>query len=111
MVSLRRERIEVRVAPLWSTLTRTLSRRTGEGIAGLTAQSLVPIRANSDGGVPLDENSWQAEIITVGREILTGRTLDTNAHWLAQQLSRLGGSVRRIVIADDDPAARSELVI
>ncbi len=42
-----------------------------------------------------------AEIIAIGREILTGKTLDTNSHWLAQQLYPRGFRVKRIVAVDD----------
>lgn len=40
-------------------------------------------------------------IIAVGRELLLGRTLDTNSHWLAGQLTQLGGVVERLCIVDD----------
>jgi molybdenum cofactor synthesis domain-containing protein len=40
-------------------------------------------------------------LLTVGREILMGRTLDTNAHWLAAQITRLGGRVCQIACVDD----------
>ena len=43
----------------------------------------------------------KAAIIPVGREILTGKTLDTNSHWLAGELTALGISVRRICVVDD----------
>jgi molybdenum cofactor synthesis domain-containing protein len=43
----------------------------------------------------------QIEIIIVGREILVGRTLDTNSHWIARRLTALGGETRRIVVVDD----------
>ncbi len=42
-----------------------------------------------------------AEIIAIGRELLTGKTLDTNSHWLAQQLTGMGIRVKRIVLVDD----------
>ncbi len=42
-----------------------------------------------------------AEIIAIGREILTGKTLDTNSNWLTKQLTPLGVRVKRIVIVDD----------
>ncbi len=42
-----------------------------------------------------------AEIITIGREILTGKTLDTNSNWLAKELTDLGFKVKRIVVVDD----------
>lgn len=47
-------------------------------------------------GVQLD-----VYLITIGREILTGRTLDTNAHWLAGRLTRLGARVRQLSCVDD----------
>jgi molybdenum cofactor synthesis domain-containing protein len=40
-------------------------------------------------------------LLTVGREILVGRTQDSNAHWLAGHLTRLGGNVRQISCVDD----------
>lgn len=42
-----------------------------------------------------------AEIIAIGREILTGKTLDTNSNWIAQQIYPLGIRVKRIVAVDD----------
>jgi molybdenum cofactor synthesis domain-containing protein len=45
------------------------------------------------------------EIVAVGRELLTGRTTDTNSAWIATQLTQLGAQVQRIVAVDDDPAA------
>lgn len=42
------------------------------------------------------------EIICVGTELLIGKTLNTNANWLAKRITSLGGKVARIsVIADD----------
>lgn len=50
------------------------------------------------------------QVITVGREILTGRTLDTNAHWLCRRIYALGGRVERIAVVDDtQEAIRAEL--
>jgi nicotinamide-nucleotide amidase len=63
----------------------------------------------------------RAEIIAIGNEILQGRTLDTNSHWLAGVLLETGVDVRHIrVISDKRDAilealataeARSMLVI
>lgn len=47
-------------------------------------------------GKPVD-----VHLITIGREILTGRTLDTNAHWLAGRITRLGARVRQLSCVDD----------
>lgn len=44
----------------------------------------------------------RVEIIAVGREILTGRTLDTNSHWIAGRITALGGVLGRIVSVDDN---------
>jgi molybdenum cofactor synthesis domain-containing protein len=41
-------------------------------------------------------------LIAVGREVLTGKTLDTNSHWLAGELTALGIRVKRICVVDDD---------
>lgn len=49
-------------------------------------------------------------LLTVGREILVGRTLDTNAHWIAGEVTRGGGGVRRIAVVDDEvPAIAAEV--
>ncbi len=44
----------------------------------------------------------RVEIIAAGREILTGRTLDTNSNWLAKRITALGGDVKRMVAVDDE---------
>ncbi len=41
-------------------------------------------------------------VIAVGRELLTGRALDTNTRWLAQRLRAVGGRLDRAVTVDDD---------
>ncbi len=43
----------------------------------------------------------RVEIIAVGKEILRGKTLDTNSNWIAQRISALGGKVARITVVDD----------
>lgn len=45
------------------------------------------------------------EIITVGNELLDSTTLNTNSHWLARQVTRLGGAVSRITVVGDDLGA------
>lgn len=45
------------------------------------------------------------EIIAIGNELLNGEVQDTNTHWLCQQISGLGGRVRRTAMVRDDPAA------
>ena len=46
-----------------------------------------------------------ADIITIGREILTGQTIDTNSSFLARKLTAMGARVRRITAVDDDKEA------
>jgi molybdenum cofactor synthesis domain-containing protein len=41
------------------------------------------------------------EIVAIGNELLIGKTLDTNSHWLAVQVSKLGGVLRRITTVRD----------
>lgn len=46
-----------------------------------------------------------AEIITIGDEILFGHILNTNTHWLSNELSSIGITVnRQLTIGDDLPA-------
>jgi len=42
------------------------------------------------------------EILCVGNELLIGKTLNTNAHWLAKRITTLGLKVRRIIVVGDD---------
>ncbi len=51
------------------------------------------------------ESGTPTEIVAVGRELLTGRTVDTNSAWIAARLTDLGAFVARIVEVDDEPAA------
>ncbi len=44
----------------------------------------------------------QAEILAIGDELCYGRVYDTNSFWLADQVTRLGVIVRRIVCVRDD---------
>ncbi len=44
----------------------------------------------------------QMEIICVGNELLIGKTLNTNAHWLAERATSLGVMVKRITVVSDD---------
>lgn len=47
-------------------------------------------------------NQRQMEIICVGNELLIGKTLNTNAHWMAKRATSLGIMVKRITIVSDD---------
>ena len=51
------------------------------------------------------ESGTPVEIVAVGRELLTGRTVDTDSAWIATRLTDAGAFVARIVVVDDDPAA------
>jgi len=42
------------------------------------------------------------EIICVGNELLIGKTLNTNAQWLAKRITGLGLNLRRITVVGDD---------
>lgn len=44
----------------------------------------------------------QMEIICVGNELLIGKTLNTNALWLAKRATSLGIMVKRVTIVSDD---------
>ncbi len=37
-----------------------------------------------------------AEIISIGNELLIGHTLDTNSHWIAKHLTKLGWTLERV---------------
>lgn len=42
------------------------------------------------------------EIICIGNELLIGKTLNTNANWMAKRATSLGISVKRITVVGDD---------
>jgi nicotinamide-nucleotide amidase len=42
------------------------------------------------------------EIICVGNELLIGKTLNTNAQWIAKQATALGITVKRVTVVADD---------
>ncbi|NLG48877.1 MAG: competence/damage-inducible protein A [Chloroflexi bacterium] len=42
------------------------------------------------------------EIVAIGNELLAGDVLDTNSHWLCQQLTGLGARVRQVCLVRDD---------
>jgi molybdenum cofactor synthesis domain-containing protein len=46
--------------------------------------------------------SVKMEIVCVGNELLIGRTLNTNAQWLAKRATALGVTVHRITVVGDD---------
>ena len=41
------------------------------------------------------------ELYSIGTELLMGQIQDTNTYWMARQIARIGGYVRRMAILDD----------
>ena len=44
----------------------------------------------------------KVEIICIGNELLIGKTLNTNAYWLAKRATSLGADVHRMTVIKDD---------
>lgn len=44
----------------------------------------------------------KVELLTVGKELLIGRTLNTNAYWAGKRLAAMGTMLRRVTTVDDD---------
>jgi molybdenum cofactor synthesis domain-containing protein len=44
----------------------------------------------------------RVEMLAVGRELLIGRTLDTNSLWIGERLARLGSMLKEVTVIDDD---------
>lgn len=42
------------------------------------------------------------EVLSVGNELLSGITLNSNAHWLAGQIAAAGGTVKRVTVVRDE---------
>jgi molybdenum cofactor synthesis domain-containing protein len=42
------------------------------------------------------------EVLCIGSELLSGITLNSNAHWLAGQIAQAGGTLRRVTVVRDD---------
>lgn len=51
------------------------------------------------------------EVMCVGNELLSGITLNTNAHWLAGQIAGAGGTIMRVTVIRDDPAEISAAIM
>ena len=45
---------------------------------------------------------YNVEILCIGNELLSGITLNTNAHWLSKKITKIGGLVRRVIVVRDD---------
>ena len=44
----------------------------------------------------------RVEMLAVGKELLIGRTLNTNAHWLGKRMARMGSMLKTVTTVDDD---------
>jgi molybdenum cofactor synthesis domain-containing protein len=44
----------------------------------------------------------RVEMLAVGKELLIGRTLNTNAHWVGSRLAKMGTMLKEITTVDDD---------
>ena len=51
----------------------------------------------------IPRGSCRVEVIATGDELMYGRIVDTNSHWIAQRLTELGGTLRRVTMIGDDP--------
>lgn len=51
------------------------------------------------------------ELICIGSELLSGITLNSNAHWLAGQIFQAGGKLKRVTAVPDDLAEISSAII
>jgi nicotinamide-nucleotide amidase len=45
---------------------------------------------------------FTSEILCVGDELLSGTTINTNAYWISREITKAGGSVKRITVIKDD---------
>ena len=61
-------------------------------------------RVGGTGGVSENELTVQAEIMAIGDELCYGKVYDTNSFWIADQVTRRGVFVRRIVCVRDNVA-------
>ena len=52
----------------------------------------------------------QAEIISIGDELLIGQTVNTNASWMGKELSQLGISVKRCTTISDNKSEILETI-
>jgi molybdenum cofactor synthesis domain-containing protein len=41
------------------------------------------------------------ELLAVGRELLIGKTVNSNAHWIGRKLARMGGMINRMITLTD----------
>ncbi len=50
------------------------------------------------------------EIVSIGNELLIGKTLNTNTHWLTKRITSLGLNVNRITVVGDDVEKIAEVI-
>ena len=55
--------------------------------------------------------SKQIEIISIGNELLIGKIANTNASWLADKITKMGGRIRRISVVGDDLSEISSSIL
>lgn len=65
---------------------------------------LLSSQKNHSSRVPSEVTSMpkEVEIVSIGNELLIGKTLNTNAQWLARRATSLGLPVRRVTVVSDD---------
>ena len=56
------------------------------------------------------QNPPTAGLVVIGNEILTGKTEDTNSHYLCRELNFLGVEMKRITSVPDEPEPIGEVV-
>jgi molybdenum cofactor synthesis domain-containing protein len=44
----------------------------------------------------------RVEMLAVGKELLIGRTMNSNAHWMGKRLARMGTMIKEVTTVDDD---------
>lgn len=53
----------------------------------------------------------QIAILSIGDELLAGKTVNTNATWLGEQITRAGHTLGRVVVIGDDPATIHDAIL
>ena len=51
-----------------------------------------------------------AEIVSIGSELLLGQTIDTNASWMAQRLTEIGVNLYYKTTVGDNPQRMNEVI-
>jgi molybdenum cofactor synthesis domain-containing protein len=53
----------------------------------------------------------RVEVLAVGKELLIGRTLNTNAHWIGRRLGLIGTMIKEMTTVDDDLSEISQALV